>query len=70
MSNQPRSVIRDNDVSAPYPSPYATNLRAFPIYFDACTDGFTVEQNRLGTNERLKEKYGYNTPGPAMNIEK
>ena len=70
MSNQPRSVIRDNDVSAPYPSPYATNLRAFPIYFDACTDGFTVEQNRLGTNERLKEKYGYNTPGPAMNVEK
>ncbi len=70
MSNQPGSLIHDNDVAEPYASPYATNLRAFPIYFDACTDGFKVFGNRLATNARLKEKYGYNTPGPAMDIEK
>lgn len=70
MSYQPDSYIRHNKVSAPAEAPYATNFRAFPIYFDACTDGFTVENNILETSSLLKEKYGYNTPGPNMIIEK
>lgn len=70
MSAQPSSLIEGNTVSAPHHSPYATNYRAFPIYFDACTDGYTVRNNTLGTDDMLKEKYGYNTPGPDMKIEK
>lgn len=70
MSYQPGSRIAHNTVSAPCEAPYATNFRAFPIYFDACTDGFTVEHNKLETSKLLKEKYGYNTPGPNMIIEK
>ena len=70
MSNQPNSIITGNTVSAPHLSPYATNFRAFPIYFDACTDGYSVYSNRLQTNATLKEKYGYNNPGPAMKVQK
>lgn len=70
MSYQPDSYIRHNKVSAPAEAPYATNFRAFPIYFDACTDGFTVKDNTLETSTLLKEKYGYNAPGPNMIIEK
>lgn len=70
MSNQPNSFIEGNVVSAPVEAPYATNFRAFPIYFDACTDGYTVRNNTLQTSKLLKEKYGYNNPGPAMQIEK
>lgn len=71
MSNQPGSLIEKNTVSAPYPSPYATNFRAFPIYFDACTDGYTVRDNSLKVNPSIqKEKYGWNTPGPDMVVEK
>lgn len=69
MSAQPGSVIENNIVSAPYPSPYATNRRAFPIYFDACTDGFTVRNNNLDVSSYTPERYGFNTPGPDMNIE-
>lgn len=69
MSNQPGSLITGNDVSAPHEAPYATNYRAFPIYFDACTDGFTVRNNQLQTSQLLKEKYGYNNPGPALIID-
>ena len=71
MSNQPGSLIEHNTVSAPYPSPYATNFRAFPIYFDACTDGYTVRNNSLSVNSSVqKEKYGWNNPGPKMDVEK
>lgn len=70
MSAQPGSLIEGNTVAAPHDAPYATNRRAFPIYFDACTDGYTVRRNTLTTNARHPERYGYNTPGPAMNIEK
>lgn len=70
MSNQPNSLIEGNVISAPHEAPYATNFRAFPIYFDACTDGYTVKNNTLQTSKLLKEKYGYNNPGPAMQIEK
>lgn len=69
MSNQPGSIIKGNTVSAPVEAPYATNYRAFPIYFDACTDGYTVKGNTLMTSSLLKEKYGYNNPGPAMDVE-
>lgn len=68
MSNQPNSVISGNTVDAPCEAPYATNYRAFPIYFDACTDGFSVSGNVLKTSELLREKYGYNTPGPKLII--
>ncbi|NPD81448.1 right-handed parallel beta-helix repeat-containing protein [Prevotella sp. PINT] len=71
MSNQPGSLIEHNTVSSPYPSPYATNFRAFPIYFDACTDGYTVRNNSLSVNSSVqKEKYGWNNPGPKMDVEK
>jgi len=46
LSNQPGSIISGNIISAPYPAPYATNNRAFCIYLDARTDGFTIENNR------------------------
>lgn len=69
MSNQPNSLIEGNDVSAAVEAPYATNYRAFPIYFDACTDGFTVQNNKLGTTNMLKERYGYNTPGPKLIVK-
>jgi hypothetical protein len=45
LSNQPHSVISANKISAPYAAPYATNDRAFCIYLDARTDGFTIEDN-------------------------
>lgn len=69
MSAQPGSIIEDNVVSAPYQAPYATNRRAFPIYFDACTDGFTVRRNNLSVSHYTPERYGFNAPGPNMNIE-
>ena len=46
LSYQPGSVISDNLISQPHPAPYATNDRAFCIYLDARTDGFTIENNR------------------------
>lgn len=70
MSNQPNSLISGNTVTAPHAAPYATNYRAFPIYFDACTNGYTVKDNNLQTTEMLREKYGYNTPGADMEVEK
>lgn len=69
MSAQPGSLIEGNAVSAPHDAPYATNRRAFPIYFDACTDGYTVRRNTLSTTPRHPERYGYNTPGKALIIE-
>lgn len=69
MSCQPNSVITGNTVAVPAMAPYATNYRAFPIYFDACTDGYHVYGNSLSTSAALKERYGYNTPGPDMKVE-
>lgn len=69
MSAQPSSLIEGNTVSAPHDAPYATNRRAFPIYFDARTDGYTVRRNTLTVTPQHPEKYGYNHPGAAMNIE-
>lgn len=47
LSCQPRSVICNNEIGEPAVAPYATNDRAFPIYLDARTDGFRIENNRL-----------------------
>lgn len=63
LSNQPGSVISGNTISAPHPAPYATNSRAFCIYFDEATDGFTVENNSM-----TEGSFGYNKPGKSMVI--
>lgn len=65
MSNQPGSVISGNTISMPYPAPYATNDRAFCIYFDEATDGYTVSNNKMP-----EESYGYNKPGKNLRIIK
>ncbi|MBQ9231550.1 MAG: right-handed parallel beta-helix repeat-containing protein [Prevotella sp.] len=66
LSNQPDSSIRDNEISQPYPAPYATNNRGFRIYLDARTDGFTIENNK--TEDRLirRDEIGDNHPGPNL----
>ena len=64
LSNQPGSVISGNTISLPADAPYATNSRAFCIYFDEATDGFTVENNTMP-----KPLYGYNKPGPELKIK-
>lgn len=63
LSNQPGSSITGNKIYNIGKSPYATNDRAFEIYFDEATDGFTVKDN-ICTGH-----FGYNKPGPAMVIE-
>lgn len=65
LSNQPGSVIRRNRIGAPVRAPYATNSRAFCIYFDEATDGFTVEDNQM-----VPGSFGYNKPGPNMIIRR
>ena len=64
LSNQPGSVISGNKISLPSDAPYATNSRAFCIYFDEATDGFTVEDNDMP-----KPLYGYNRPGPELKVK-
>jgi len=77
LSNQPGSVISGNKISAPSPAPYATNHRAFCIYLDARTDGFTIEDNRTGEspgnggpliNQRpiRRDEIGDNQPGQNL----
>ncbi|MBR1400984.1 MAG: right-handed parallel beta-helix repeat-containing protein [Prevotella sp.] len=63
LSYQPNSFIRYNTIEAPVKAPYATNDRAFCIYFDEATDGYTVENNWMPF-----ESFGYNKPGPHMII--
>ena len=75
LSNQPRSSIRNNIISQPFPAPYATNERAFPIYLDARTDGFTITGNRvtsgLAADSRplRLDEIGDNNPGPNIIFE-
>ena len=67
LSNQPGSVIRDNIIGAPGPAPYATNDRAFRIYLDARTDGYTLSGNNNEEGQPIKaEDIGYNQPGPNV----
>ena len=78
LSNQPQSFIRDNEISQPYPAPYATNNRGFCIYLDAHTDGYTLMNNRTmsvidnsPTDTRLirRNEIGDNHPGPNLVID-
>ena len=66
LSNQPRSSIRDNEISQPSPAPYATNDRGFCIYLDACTDGFTIENNKTEGRLIRRNEIGDNHPGPNL----
>ena len=61
LSYQPGSTICGNRISAPTVAPYATNDRAFAIYFDEATNGFTVENNQMDP-----ESIGWNQPGANM----
>lgn len=45
LSNQPGSVMRNNRIEHLIEAPYATNDRAFYIYLDEATDGYTMENN-------------------------
>lgn len=59
LSNQPSSVMRNNRIEHLIDAPYATNERAFYIYFDEATDGYTVENNWCPS-----ERFDSNRPGP------
>ena len=59
LSNQPSSVMRNNRIEHLIDAPYATNDRAFYIYFDEATDGYTVENNWCPS-----ERFDSNRPGP------
>lgn len=63
LSNQPYSCIYHNIIAAPAKAPFATNERAFAIYFDEATDGYTVMYNNMPENS-----FGYNQLGPNMVI--
>lgn len=63
LSNQPGSEITGNIIEDLVDAPYATNERAFYIYFDEATDGFTVEGNRCP-----EARFGYNRPGPSLKV--
>ena len=65
LSYQPGSTIRNNRISRPSAAPYATNDRAFCIYFDEATDGYTVEDNEMDS-----ESIGWNKPGPHMKLRR
>lgn len=64
LSNQPNSTITGNTISAPADAPCATNHRAFCIYFDEATDGYTVSGNKM-----VKDSFGYNKPGAKLIVE-
>ena len=66
LSNQPFSTIRNNTISQPHPAPYATNHRAFCIYLDAHTDGYTIEGNTTGGRRIRRDEIGDNHPGPDI----
>ena len=65
LSNQPNSVIERNIIYAPVKAPYATNYRAFCIYLDAATDGYTIRDNWC----EIPDSFGFNNPGPAVRFE-
>ncbi len=70
LSNQPNSSIRGNEISQPYPAPYATNNRGFCIYLDARTDGFTIENNVTEGRLIRRDEIGDNHPGPNIIFKK
>ena len=58
LSNQPGSVMRNNRIEHLIEAPYATNDRAFYIYLDEATDGYTMENNWCPA-----ERFDSNSPG-------
>lgn len=66
LSNQPGSFIQGNIIGPPSSAPYATNDRAFHIYLDAETDGYTIEGNTCEGKPIGKEQTGFNHPGPQV----
>ena len=68
LSNQPGSIIQDNEISLPHPAPYATNDRGFVIYLDAETDGYDLVNNRCDGRLIDKSQIGFNHPGPHVTI--
>ena len=58
LSNQPDSVMRNNRIEHLEEASYATNDRAFYIYLDEATDGYTIENNWCPT-----ERFDSNRPG-------
>lgn len=61
LSNQPGSSITGNRIEHLIDAPYATNDRAFYIYLDEATDGFTISDNWCP-----EIRFGDNKPGPAL----
>lgn len=64
LSNQPGSSIIGNKFGPIPHAAYATNNRAFYIYLDEATDGFTIRDN-----EMPEVKIGTNQPGKHLKIE-
>ena len=58
LSNQTGSVMRNNRIEHLIEAPYATNDRAFYIYLDEATDGYTMENNWCPA-----ERFDSNRPG-------
>ena len=70
LSNQPGSVMRNNRIEHLIEAPYATNDRAFYIYLDEATDGYTMENNwcpaeRFDSN-RPEKKNVWKNNGPQV----
>lgn len=63
LSCQPGSEIKYNRIEDLCEAPYATNDRAFYIYFDEATDGYTVTDNWCP-----QPHFGYNQPGKSMEV--
>ncbi len=64
LSYQPDSEIRYNRIDDLHNAPYATNDRAFYIYFDEATGGYSVTDNWCP-----EEKFGYNQPSAGMTVK-
>lgn len=69
LSNQLGSSICNNEISQPFPAPYATNDRGFTIYLDAHTDGFTITGNTTEGRLIRREEIGDNQPGPDIGFQ-
>lgn len=70
LSNQPGSTMRNNRMEHLMEAPYATNNRAFYIYLDEATDGYTIENNwcpqaRFDSN-RPGARNVWNNNGPQV----
>jgi hypothetical protein len=59
LSSQPGSTMCGNRIEALTDAPYATNDRAFYIYLDEATDGYTIDNNWCP-----EERFDSNRPGP------